>query len=151
MVYDIMSTDNPETTMNLVQRMDHFTVVTDRLAETVLFYERLGLRAGPRPGFPFPGAWLYAQDRPVLHLVAHDALPPRRRGVIDHIAFAGGEIVALLEMLVREGVAYRLQRLPRPWSTWQVFFDDPNGAEVEVDFDAAQSVPQHLKDGAVPR
>lgn len=137
--------------MNLVQRMDHFTVATDRLAETILFYERLGLRAGARPDFPGPGAWLYARDKPVLHLVGCDSLPMARRGVIDHIAFAGGEIVALLEMLVREGIAYRLLRLPRPWSTWQVFFDDPNGAEVEVDFDAAQSVPQHLKDAAAPR
>ncbi len=134
--------------MSHVQRMDHFTVVTDRLAETMLFYERLGLRAGNRPDFPFPGAWLYAQDRPVLHVVAHDGLPSQRRGVIDHIAFAGSEIVPLLEMLAREGIAYRLQRLPRPWSTWQVFFDDPNGAEVEVDFDAAQAVPPHLKNGA---
>ena len=133
--------------MGHVQRMDHFTVATDRLAETLLFYERLGLQAGARPEFPFPGAWLYAGDRPVLHLVARDALPRQRRGVIDHIAFAGDEIVALLEMLQREGIAYSLQRLPRPWSTWQVFFDDPNGAEVEVDFDASQSVPPHLRNG----
>lgn len=137
--------------MSHVRRMDHFTVVTDRLADTVRFYERLGLLAGDRPDFPFPGAWLYAQDRPVLHVVAHGGLPSQRRGVIDHIAFAGTEIVPLLEMLAREGIAYRLQRLPRPWSSWQVFFDDPNGAEVEVDFDAAQTVPPHLKSGVAAR
>jgi hypothetical protein len=53
----------------------------------------------------------------------------------------------MLEKHQREGIAYRLRRLPRPWSTWQVFFDDPNGAEVEVDFDASQAVPPHLKNG----
>jgi len=30
-----------------------------------------------------------------------------------------------------------------------VFFDDPNGAEVEIDFDASQSVPATLKNGQI--
>lgn len=132
-----------------IQRMDHFTVVTDRLDQTRVFYERLGLRPGARPDFPVPGLWLYAGDRAVLHLVERpaDAMPNPRRGALDHMAFAGADIVALLEQLQADGIAYQLLRLPRPWSTWQVFFLDPNGAEVEIDFDAAQQVPAHLKVG----
>jgi hypothetical protein len=64
-------------------------------------------------------------------------------------SFYGGDIVPTLELLQHERIAYRLLRLPRPWSTWQVFFLDPNGAEVEIDFDAAQVVPAHLKDGQI--
>ncbi len=131
--------------MDGIRRMDHFTVVTDRLDETRVFYERLGLTVGPRPEFGIGGHWLYAESQPVLHLVEVPTMPMPRRGAIDHIAFFGGDIVELLEMLKREGIAYRLLRLPRPWSNWQVFFDDPNGAEVEIDFDAAQKVPAHLK------
>lgn len=131
--------------MNVIRRMDHFTVVTDRLDETRVFYERLGLTSGPRPDFGIGGLWLYADSHPVLHLVEVTRMPMPRRGAIDHIAFFGGDIVELLEMLKRQRIAYRLLRLPRPWSTWQVFFEDPNGAEVEIDFDAAQKVPEELK------
>jgi catechol 2,3-dioxygenase-like lactoylglutathione lyase family enzyme len=133
--------------MSIIQRMDHFTVVTDRLDDTRVFYERLGLAVGPRPDFGIGGLWLYAGGHPVLHIVETSGMPSVRRGAIDHIAFYGSDIVATLELLQRERIAYRLLRLPRPWSTWQVFFLDPNGAEVEIDFDAAQTVPAHLKEG----
>lgn len=133
--------------MTGIQRMDHFTVVTDRLDETRVFYERLGLAVGARPDFGFPGLWLYAGGHPVLHLVQTAAMPAVRRGALDHMAFVGADIVATLRQLRAHGVAYRLLRLPRPWSTWQVFFLDPNGAEVEIDFDAGQQVPPELRDG----
>jgi catechol 2,3-dioxygenase-like lactoylglutathione lyase family enzyme len=131
--------------MNGIQRMDHFTVVTDRLEDTRLFYERLGLTVGPRPAFDIGGLWLYADGHPVLHVVQVPVMPAVRRGALDHMAFMGGDIVATLTLLRQQGVAYRLLRLPRPFSTWQVFFMDPNGAEVEIDFDAAQQVPAELK------
>lgn len=136
--------------MGCIRRMDHFTVVTDRLAESRAFYERLGLQVGPRPDFGIDGLWLYIHGHAVLHVIEVPALPSPRRGVLDHMAFYGEDIVATIEMLKREQIAYRLIRAPRPWSTWQVFFEDPNGAELEIDFDAALKVPPHLKDGSVP-
>jgi catechol 2,3-dioxygenase-like lactoylglutathione lyase family enzyme len=125
--------------------MDHFTVVTQQLAATQVFYERLGLLSGPRPDFGIPGLWLYAGPQPVLHVVEVSDMPTPRRGAIDHIAFWGEDITATLRLLREHGVAYQLVRAPRPWSTWQVFFNDPNGVEVEIDFDASQSVPAELK------
>ncbi len=130
--------------MSGIRRMDHFTVVTDRLEQTGAFYRRLGLEPGPRPDFGFGGRWLYAAGEPVLHLVEVAQMPRPRRGVLDHMAFFGDDIVATLEGLLREGIAYRLLRLPRPWRRWQVFFLDPNGAEVEIDFDAGPTIPAHL-------
>lgn len=38
---------------------------------TVRLYERyVGLKNGDRPPFNFSGAWLYAGDKPILHLVS---------------------------------------------------------------------------------
>ena len=62
--------------------MDHFTILTDRLDETVAFYdELLGLQAGERPPFKFPGAWLYCGGRAVLHIVAGRPLPANPAGI----------------------------------------------------------------------
>ena len=56
-----------------IERLDHVNVVTTRLDEMVTWYQTvLGLTLGPRPNFPFPGAWLYAGDHPVVHLVESD-------------------------------------------------------------------------------
>jgi catechol 2,3-dioxygenase-like lactoylglutathione lyase family enzyme len=131
--------------MHGIQRLDHVTVVTDRLDETRDFYQHLGLTVGARPDFGFPGLWLYAGGQPVLHVLEVAEMPQARRGAIDHMAFVGSDIVALLTALKHHRIAYRLLRLPRPWSTWQVFCQDPNGAEVEIDFDAAQTVPPELR------
>lgn len=135
--------------MTGIRAMDHFTVVTDQLDATCVFYERLGLAVGPRPDFSVGGLWLYAGGQPVLHVVTVGQMPALRRGALDHMAFRGGEIVPTLQLLQREGIAYRLLRLPRPWSIWQVFFTDPNGVEVEIDFDASQTVPAGLKTSPV--
>lgn len=131
--------------MGGIQRMDHFTVVTDQLVATCAFYEHLGLQSGPRPDFGIPGLWLYAGQQPVLHVVEVADMPFPRRGAIDHIAFYGDDIVVMLRQLREQGTPYQLVRAPRPWSTWQVFLEDPNGVEVEIDFDPSQSVPPELK------
>lgn len=59
------------------------------------------------------------------------------RGVIDHMAFTGSDLAAAVGRLKAEGVAYDLRRLPG-YGTWQIFFFDPNGAEVEIDFDTGE-------------
>ncbi|CAN7759711.1 dioxygenase [Pseudorhodoferax sp. LjRoot39] len=133
--------------MDGIQRMDHFTVVTDRLDETCAFHARLGLVDGVRPDFGVDGRWLYAEGHPVLHLVAVGTMPMPRRGALDHMAFFARGLATTLQLLRREGIAYRLLRQPRPWSTWQVFFSDPSGVEVELDFDAAETIPPALKNG----
>ncbi len=126
--------------MSLIQRMDHFTIVTDRLDETRRFYALLGLEAGPRPDFGFGGLWLYLGSHAALHVIETGQMPSPVRGAIDHIAFLGSDGADALALLKREGIAYRLTRLPPPFLTWQVFFKDPNGVDVEIDFDAGQDL-----------
>ena len=128
-----------------IRAMDHFTIVTDRIAETIAFYQMLGLAEGARPDFGFEGAWLYAGERPVLHIVKVSRMPEPRRGVLDHMAFSGEGLLGLSEQLESRGLPYRIIRTPRPFSRWQMFLEDPNGVEVELDFDISESPPQDWK------
>ncbi len=122
---------------------DHFTILTTDAEMTVAFYsETLGLRAGPRPDFAFPGAWLYAGSAPLLHIVQRETLPAPG-GVIDHVAFRATGLAALLERLKTQDLSFDLRRLPAGpgfEGVWQVFFTDPNGARIEVNFDASETL-----------
>jgi len=128
-----------------VSAMNHFTILTDDLPATLAFYEEhLNLKPGARPPFTFPGAWLYADGGrgkdPILHVVAGKDRKLLVKGVIDHMAFYGSGLAETLAKLKAKGVAYELRKLPA-YGTWQLFFHDPNGAKVEIDFDAAEAAP----------
>ncbi len=136
--------------MTFVRAMDHFTIVTDRLQETLAFYAALGLADGPRPDFGIGGAWLYAGETPILHVIETSAMPAERRGAIDHIAFTSRGLADAGEQLAAAGIRYKLIRTPRPFTRWQMFFLDPNSVEVELDFDADETPPVNWKTGGVP-
>ena len=126
-----------------VAGMNHFTILTDDLEKTLALYdEHLGLRPGARPPFTFPGAWLYAEggNEPILHIVAGIDKHRLVKGVIDHMAFTGRDLPATAKKLKEQGIAYELRKLPA-YGTWQLFFHDPNGAKVEIDFDPAEAAP----------
>lgn len=132
----------------MIKRMDHFTIVTEDVGATIAFYDKLGLKVGPRPDFPVPGCWLYAGDpdaggAAILHVigVAAGGMPSPRRGALDHMAYRGDNLPAVVAWLEESGVAYKLIRAPKPYRTWQIFFEDPNGVEVEIDFDPAEPGP----------
>ena len=117
-----------------IRGMNHFTILTDDVAATVEFYrDLLGLVDGPRPPFDFPGAWLYAGERPILHVVGGRNADELRPGVIDHMAFSAEDLSETLALLASRNIAHTCRRLPGG-GTWQVFFHDPNGARVELDF-----------------
>ena len=128
-----------------VTAMNHFNILTDDLPATLAFYEEhLNLKPGARPPFNFPGAWLYADGGkgrdPILHIVAGKQKKDLVKGVIDHMAFSGSGLAKAVEKLKARGIAYELRKLPA-YGTWQLFFHDPNGAKVEIDFDAAEPAP----------
>ncbi len=87
--------------------LDHYNVSTRKLDETVRFYEDvLGFVNGPRPPFDFPGAWLYSEGHPVLHL--NDISPTDKQqrpdsGVIDHVAFGSRGFEAMKQHLASQG------------------------------------------------
>ena len=123
-----------------ITAMNHFTVLTDDLERTRSFYQLLGLDEGERPPLGFPGAWLYAGGQPVLHVIARQALPAERRGVLDHMAFSARGLAALVERLTGAAIPHEVRRQAGS-GIWQLFLFDPNGARVELDFDPAEAPP----------
>ena len=122
--------------------MNHFTILTDDVPRTVRFYgDLLGLTDGPRPPLGFPGAWLYAGGQAVLHVVGGRPRDELRAGVIDHMAFSASGLKATLATL--DGARRRVRRAGnrRASGIWQVFFHDPNGAKVELDFAPEEPAP----------
>ena len=126
-----------------VGMLDHYNVSTRNLRDTVRFYEEaLGLVNGPRPPFDFPGAWLYSEGHPVLHL--NDISPtdkPQRpdSGVIDHIAFGSRGFELMKQHLSGKGVQYRVNQVPNS-TRWQIFFYDPNNVEIELNFETKNEI-----------
>jgi len=114
--------------------MNHFTILAKDLDQTRHFYRDIvGLAEGDRPDLGFPGAWFYVGAQWVLHVVAGRKLPEPPAGVIDHMAFSAEGLDEALARLEANGIAYRLSRQPGT-KVWQIFFNDPNGAKVELDF-----------------
>jgi catechol 2,3-dioxygenase-like lactoylglutathione lyase family enzyme len=121
--------------------LNHFTILTDDVPGTVRFYsDLLGLADGPRPPLGFPGAWLYAGAQPVLHIIGGRPREELRPGVIDHMAFSASGLKATLAALDARRIEY-VCRQQTGTGTWQVFVHDPNGAKVELDFDADEPAP----------
>ena len=125
-----------------VSGMNHFTIQTDDVPRTVDFYAHLlGLADGPRPQLGFPGAWLYAGDDAVLHVVGGKSRDQLRSGVIDHMAFTAHGLADTLATLITYSIEHTCRRQIGS-GTWQVFFFDPNGARVELDFAADEVHPR---------
>ena len=115
-------------------------VETTSLGDTVRFYEDvLGLVNGPRPPFDFPGAWLYSEGHPVLHL--NDISPTDKQqrpdsGVIDHVAFGSRGFEGMKKHLAQKGVEFRVNEVPNS-TRRQIFLTDPNNVLIELNFDVA--------------
>ena len=123
-----------------IQGMNHFNVLTDDVEATRRFYvDVIGLIEGERPPLGFPGAWLYAGGRPILH-VSSAELARERAGVIDHIAFSATDREGTVARLKERGVEFVLRQQVGT-RIWQIFCHDPMGAKVELDFDPSEAAP----------
>jgi hypothetical protein len=76
-----------------------------------------GLSDGPRPPFQVGGYWLYADGRPVIHLVEATipALAGKASPRIDHIALRvddAAEWAALIDRMGSHNVSYTLAAVP---------------------------------------
>ena len=126
-----------------IKSMNHFTIRTDDVDATREFYcNLLDLTVGWRPNFNFPGLWLYCGGTPILHVIGGKARADLKPGVIDHMAFSATDLPATAARLAGRGIKYDLRRLAgESDGPWQLFCDDPNGARVELDFDAEEAAP----------
>ena len=71
-------------------------------------------------------------------LVAKGKMPPSAHEfALRDMAFSGSGLAAVVAKLKARAIAYELRKLPA-YGTWQLFFHDPNGAKVEIDFNPAE-------------
>jgi len=119
-----------------MKRLDHVNLRTGDLDAMVAWYGRiLGMHPGPRPGFSFPGAWLYADGLPIVHLVGRDTTPGARPEQLrlEHFAISAEGLPDFLALLEAEGVAARLNHI-RDFGIVQVNIHDPDGNHIHIDF-----------------
>ncbi|MBS0341636.1 MAG: hypothetical protein JSS56_14000 [Proteobacteria bacterium] len=123
-----------------VTALHHFTLrcTPDELPPLLDFYTRvMRLTVGARPEIPAPGAWLYADGQPIVHLYAHLSTPDQvvnpGTGHLDHISFRSHGLVEMREHLRALDVSFSEAPIPG-WSIHQIFLHDPRGLKIEMTF-----------------
>jgi catechol 2,3-dioxygenase-like lactoylglutathione lyase family enzyme len=119
--------------MSLINGLDHINIRTADLAATKRFFiDVLGLSEGWRPDFGFPGAWLYAGDKDVVHLVEVATPAAASAGsALDHFAFDISDYDEALRRVKQTGFSFREIAAPGT-SVRQIFVDEGNGVRVEL-------------------
>lgn len=123
-----------------VSGFSHYNLRASRalLDELRDFYrDVVGLEVGFRPPFRSVGYWLYAGQDAVLHLSESKSGEARADGpcgTFDHAAFRCTGRQDYENTLARMGIEYRVAVVPETRLT-QLFFTDPAGNGVELNFD----------------
>jgi catechol 2,3-dioxygenase-like lactoylglutathione lyase family enzyme len=124
--------------------LDHVTLRTKDLEGAKAFFETvLGLEVGYRPAFAFPGYWLYADGRPIVHLIPGQGGPVDRAGeTIDHVAFRLNDHEGMRRKLDRLSITYSQMDLPELGER-RLFIRTPTAILLELVFcDRNPSHPQ---------
>ena len=137
-----------------LSHIEHLLVAADDIDATRDWYARvLGMRSGPHPDFGFPVHWMYLGDVDVVHIgpSAKGANEIQKQylgrtsqaagagtGAIDHIAFRATGLRQMLEHLRLHKIDFK-QRRANGQALFQLFFYDPNGIKIELNFDAAEA------------
>jgi catechol 2,3-dioxygenase-like lactoylglutathione lyase family enzyme len=124
----------------MIERLDHVNVRTANLEGLLRFYtDVLGMRQGERPPLGFPGAWLYAGERAVIHLVGVSEQPrPEGELRLEHFAFSASGLGEMLARLTRLGIDFRQSRQAGT-GTVVINLRDPDGNRLHVDFPASEA------------
>lgn len=126
---------------NLMQlnRLDHVNVKTANLDQMIKWYEDvLGMKSGARPPFSFPGAWMYAGDCPVVHLVGVDNQPAGQDPTLEHFALSATGYASFLQTLDGRNIDYRVAKVPGIDIT-QVNVLDVDGNHIHIDFQSHET------------
>ncbi len=121
--------------------LDHVNVRTRNLDKMSEWYQRvLGLKTGARPSFSFPGAWLYIDDKPIVHLVGVErSLPAHQEDLrLEHFAINASGLTKFLERLKQGNITYKMGKVP-DFPIVQVNVWDPDGNHIHIDFHADEA------------
>ncbi|MEM5502678.1 VOC family protein [Ahrensia kielensis] len=126
-----------------ITKLDHVNIRTTQLDVMVKWYsDVLGMKSGPRPDFPFPGAWIYAGENAVVHLIGveKDAGAGSETFLkLEHFALSATGLAAFEEKLKSRGEEYRRGELP-DFKIVQINVYDPDGNHIHVDFRTDEEV-----------
>jgi len=123
-----------------VGRLDHVNLRTQRLDEMVAWYAKvLEMPSGARPNFPFPGAWLYADGYPTVHLNGMERVATQSDDLtLEHFAFKATNLKGFVEHLNKIGERFQVAFVPGA-PVVQINVWDPDGNHIHVDFAAAEA------------
>ena len=137
-----------------LSHIEHLLVAADDIDATRDWYARvLGMTSGPHPDFGFPVHWMYLNGVDVVHIgpsakragaIQKEYLGRTSQGTgqgtgaIDHIAFRATGLAQMISHLKQQGIPFT-QRRANGQALFQLFFHDPNGIKIELNFDAAES------------
>ena len=137
-----------------LSHIEHFLVAADDIDATRDWYARvLGMRSGPHPDFGFPVHWMYLGDIDVVHIgpsarmagaiqkqylgrASQDA--GSGTGALDHIAFRATGLRQMIAHLKSQNIAFS-QRRANGQALFQLFFLDPNGIKIELNYAAEEA------------
>ena len=102
----------------MIEALDHVNLRTGQLDTMVDWYGRvLMMQPGARPAFGFPGAWLYAGDQAVIHLIEDGAVdgPGGDTLALEHFALraSGTTPTATISMSISPLPMWRAEALRR--------------------------------------
>lgn len=121
-------------------KLDHVNIRTSRLDEMVAWYEGvLGMESGPRPDFPFPGAWMYVGGAPVVHMIGVEGDPGAGSETdlkLEHFAFSATGREDFEAALAARGERFRVSEVPG-LGIAQINVWDPDGNHIHIDFASA--------------
>ena len=122
-----------------IGKLDHVNVRTTQLDTMIDWYtDVLGMHKGDRPNFPFPGAWMYAGDAAVVHLIGIDGSPGTGSEVelkLEHFAFSATGRSEFEEKLKARDQQYRRADIT-DFNIIQINIWDPDGNHIHVHFPA---------------
>ena len=119
-----------------VDTIDHVNVETDDVDRSAKFYrEVIGLKEGPRPDFDRPGFWMYASDKPVVHIIKtaqnNKMLTGSKDASISHFALQIKNLKNARDHLDSLGIKYNILQVPGT-EIGQLFLEDPEGVLIEL-------------------
>ena len=137
-----------------LSHIEHYLVAADDLEATRDWYrDVLGMQEGPHPDFGFPVHWMYLGKVDIVHIGPSAKMAGENQkkylgrtsqggtagtGAIDHIAFRATGLRDMLVHLKKEKIQFT-QRRANGQALFQLFFFDPNGIKIELNYNAAEA------------